>query len=70
MMTCRSDVMACPICERVGVTVVQNSFITCPAYRTLVHMEHCAACPYNRQLCSIDWCTYKTREQKLKERKG
>lgn len=67
-MISHSDV-SCPICARVGGTVEQNCFITCPAYRALVHMAHCKECRYNRSECSIDWCGYKTKEQKLKERK-
>ena len=67
MMTFPSDTV-CPICERVGNTVAANHFVTCPAYRSLVHMAHCVECPYHRQQCSVDWCTYKTKEQKIKER--
>lgn len=66
MMTSHSD---CPVCDRVGA-VVSNHFVTCQAYRALVHIEHCLQCRYHRMQCSIDWCTYKTREQKIKERKG
>lgn len=58
----------CPICMRTGEKVEQNNFVTCPAYRELVHMAHCVKCRYHRSECSVDWCGYKTREQKIKER--
>ena len=60
----------CAICEKLGVVIHADHWITCPAYRGLVHMSHCKDCPYHRSECSIDWCAYKTKEQKIKERKG
>lgn len=68
--TFHSNVPPCPICERVGDEGVNDKhFVTCPAYRALVHMAHCMQCPYHQSDCSVDWCRYKTKEQKIKERK-
>ncbi len=66
MTTFRSE---CPICVRLGTVIQRDYWVTCSAYRGMVHMAHCRDCPYHRSESSVDWCTYKTREQKIKERK-
>lgn len=65
MTTSRSE---CPICAKLGTVIQTEHWVTCPAYRGMVHMAHCRDCPYHRSECSIDWCAYKTREQKIKEK--
>ena len=65
MMTSRSD---CPICAKLGTVIHSEQWVTCPAYRALVHMRHCMECQYHRSECSIDWCAYRTREQKIKDK--
>lgn len=65
MTTSRSD---CPICNKLGAEAQRDHWVTCPAYRALVHMEHCNECSYHRVECSVDWCTYKTKEQKIKDK--
>ncbi len=57
----------CPLCGRAG-DAGQEHYVTCPAYRTSVHMEHCRHCVYHRVECSVEWCRYRTKEQKIKDK--
>lgn len=57
----------CPLCGLVGKARYDH-YVTCRAYRAFVHMEHCRQCSYHRTECSIDWCSYRTKEQKIKDK--
>ena len=61
----------CPICK-IKKTPPENpkAQVNCPAYRAPVCMEHCEECKYHSTRCSIEWCIYRTVEDKKNEREA